>query len=125
MHATLDPQDARPLTSREIAKVLCGIIGTLPTHDPPALDILDTVLVMLAEGRHDLDELDLMVSRVAELKMPAITYCGMTWAAALGATVMGLRGWCKPNDVQTALLWISQNLDTILAMGVPTVSDTN
>lgn len=100
----LDARDARPLTSREIAKVVNGIIGCVVTHDPPARELLPGVLEQLRLNPLDFETLDKQVGGDGP---PA------TWATALAATVVGLGGWCDQRDVRTALRWISENLHLV------------
>jgi hypothetical protein len=96
--ATLDPRDARPLTSREISKVLCSIIGGVITIDPNARPRVPAVLELVRSSPKSL----------MEPSSPA------SWEVALAATVSGLRGWCAPKDVDTAIDWVDQNLPLIL-----------
>ncbi len=123
MPAILDPRDARPLTSREISKVLCGIVGGIANDErmnhPSGHARIAGVLREVRDGQADVTYLDAYASGVPRLGSP-------TWASALVATIAGLRGWCKPHDVQTALVWISENIGAICATFTqPSVSPTN
>jgi len=107
MGATLDPAPVRPLTSREISKVLCSIIGGAVAYDPWVAEFVPDVLsAITAPAPHDLHALNLHVT--CDLR-------SASWAIALAATVSGLRGWCRPGDVDTALAWVVEHLDTVLA----------
>lgn len=94
--AVLDPREARPLTSREISKVLCAIIGGVIIADPKVRPRVPAVLGLAKTAPSSL------------MKAPA------TWEVALAATVSGFRGWCDPKDVDNALDWVDQNLPLIL-----------
>lgn len=108
--AELDPREARPLTSREISKVLSGIIGgviaTSPTQKHFVVEVVRSVIdrdptritnIVPVELQDDCRHFDLCPS----------------WACAFSATVSGLRGWCDPADVHTALAWIADHLELI------------
>ena len=111
--ATLDPADARPLTSREIAKLLCGVIGSMIAYDPHLVTVstVESVVTLLIADPNGLAHLDYAAG------MTSLPKSSPTWGSALGATILSLRSWCKPNDIQTALRWISFNLDKICSMG--------
>lgn len=106
----LDPREARPLTSREISKVLAGIIGgvvaTNPRARPHVAGVVDAVI------RSD------SMAIVNRLALGGIHNAGAldicpTWACAFSATVAGLTGWCDPKDIRTALHWVAENLNLI------------
>jgi hypothetical protein len=98
--ATLDPREARPLTSREISKVLCSIIGGVVTADPDAHPRVPAVLELVRKS-----PLELMRKPCS----PA------SWETALAATVAGFYGWCKQSDIHTAIHWVDQNFARIFA----------
>ena len=95
----LDPREARPLTSREISKILSSIIGGVVTADPHARERVPVVL-------------ELARTKTSELVRPTSP---ASWELAIGATVAGLRGWCDPRDVDIALRWVDANLHKILS----------
>jgi hypothetical protein len=111
MPAVLDTSDLRPLTSREISRILCGVVGCMAMHDDRVCATLPLVLEQIAQNSSNLETLDMLANRDA----PAVGAVP-TWASALGATVAGLMGWCKPTDVRTAVIWTRENLDTIFTM---------
>lgn len=100
--ARLDPREARPLTSREISKVICAIIGGVVTVNPGVKPRVPTVL-----------ELARKETPIAS-PLPSGAQFGVSWEVALMATVAGFRGWCDPKDVDTAIEWVDQNLPLIL-----------
>ncbi len=105
---TLDPRDARPLTSREISKVLCGIIGGVAVFSPDTRHEMPLVLEVLRRGG-SIENANLLASQLLTPGRRAAT-----WAAALGATVISLRGWCDPRDVDTAISWVADNLSRVI-----------
>lgn len=107
---TLDPRDARPLTSREISKVLCGIIGGVAVFNPDTRDEMPLVLEVLRRG----GTLEQAEATSSKLLAPGKRRPTTTWAAALGATVWSLRGWCNPRDVDTAIAWVAENLSMVI-----------
>ena len=107
--AVLDPRDARPLTSREISKVLCGIIGGVTAFSPSTTYAVPHVLEALRRGG-SIQFVDAMAISEPE---STSNDPDPPWAAALTATVYGLRGWCDPHDVETALAWTCQNIHLI------------
>ncbi len=117
----LDPREARPLTSREISKVLSGIIGGVVAANPKARDHVAGVVDAVLRG----DSTQMVESFVTGLRpghvggniIPLNIY--PTWACAFSATVAGLKGWCNPTDVRTALHWVAENLNLVCL-----VSDT-
>jgi|SRR6185295_12623769 len=118
--AVLDPREARPLTSREISKVLCGIIGGVAVFNPDTRDEMPMVLEVLKRGG-TIEHADAVASKLLapDRKRPTTT-----WAAALGATVCSLRGWCAPADVETAISWVAENLSKVIP-SEPAVSAPN
>lgn len=119
---TLDPADARPLTSREISKVLCSIIAGVVVYDPAARSSMPEVLAAVRTGTAPAGAVDDLAWRRT---VPRQKYAGggipitpsfgqpASWATALSATVAGFRGWCAPNDIATALTWVTENLHEI------------
>lgn len=106
MPAVLDPRDARPLTSREISKILLGIIAGVLTHDPEAHKEVELALKQAEPGA------------VIALKRA-------NWIVAFKATVSGLRGWCDERDVKTALVWLSENVGKIFPSGAGPIPSMN
>jgi len=107
MGATLDPAPVRPLTSREISKVLCSIIGGVVAFDPGSAALVPDILsAITAPAPHDL--------RALNERATSINCRGASWAIALAATVSGLRGWCRPHDVDAALAWVAEHLDDVV-----------
>ncbi len=115
----LDPREARPLTSREISKVICGIIGGVVTYDQDARAVVPEV-IKAVRANSPLRE----VNYLAQRSLPARRR-GTSWACALSATVAGLRGWCDPKDVETALSWVAENLDRILPAATASIAGGN
>lgn len=106
MAVVLDPREARPLTSREIAKVLLGVLGGVAAHDPEVQRSGDLrKAIKKADPR-----------AVCELRRP------VTWMVAFRATVAGLRGWCDEREVNTALAWLDENVQKIFPPGAPVSS---
>jgi hypothetical protein len=104
---TLDPRDARPLTSREISKVLCAIIGSVVTADPRTRERVPQVLG-LTKTPH--------TTAMLEVARAGVHPCPPSWELAFAATVSGFRGWCDPKDVDTAIEWVDCHLSQILGM---------
>lgn len=77
--------------------MLCSIIGGVITADPAIRPRVPTVLGIVRQRPREL------------MTAPA------SWECALAATVSGLRGWCDPKDVDTAIDWVDQNLPVILS----------
>jgi TusA-related sulfurtransferase len=98
MPAVLDPRDARPLTSREIAKLLVGVIAGVVAHDPEAHDEIPKAI---KSGARD---------AILELKRA-------NWIVAFRATVASLRGWCDEREVNTALAWLGEHAGKIFPPG--------
>lgn len=42
-----------------------------------------------------------------------------TWRVAIGATISGLKNWCEPVDITTALMWVQENLDRMFSEPTP------
>lgn len=113
--AALDPREARPLTSREIAKVLNGIIACVVTRDPKSREAIPQVLDMIRVNPLDFEGMDYVATTMdGPRTMEAVRADGATWATALSATVVGLQSWCDHRDISTALMWVSQNLHLVL-----------
>ena len=116
----LDPHQARPLTSREIAKLFCGVIGSLCTSDdPPSRAVISEVLRATVSSAYDLvgssgkPLLPFNLRHLDDLAEGEAPHVCSTWAAAIGATVISLRGWCDPGAVRTAVTWVVANIDAI------------
>lgn len=106
MAAVLDPRDARPLTSREIAKVLLGMISGVVTHDPDARKYIPKALECARPGA------------ILEIRRAS-------WIVAFRATVAGMRGWCDEREVNTALAWLADNHARVIPGGTAPVSPIN
>lgn len=106
MPAALDPRDARPLTSHEIAKVLLGMIAGVVTHDPDARKQIKRALECAKPGA------------ILEIRRA-------TWIVAFRATVAGMRGWCDEREINTALAWLSENHARVIPGGDAPVSPMN
>jgi hypothetical protein len=106
--AVLDPREARPLTSREIGKVLSGILGGVVAVNPRARQHVAGVVeaVLRKEDARSIGH------TYRNDVIAGLDICP-SWAVAFSATVSGLRGWCEHSDVQTALRWISENVGLI------------
>lgn len=83
----LSSAPVRPLTSREIAKILCSILSGVADPDRILVGSFSGVLDSAGPCRDSVGLHDL-------------------WAAAFLATVAGFYTWCRPIDVETALAWI-------------------
>lgn len=98
----------RPLTSREITKVLTSIIGGVVVSEPSVHAIIPE---LLEHARGDTGEI-FVGDREIERKRHRLHQIP-SWEIAFMATISGLRGWCSPSDVDTALAWIEENLPRI------------
>jgi hypothetical protein len=105
MPAELDPADVRPLTSREISKILCSIIGGVVAADARVKKRVPEVLrlVRMQDGAHVLAIDD-------EARRACTPACDVSWEIALLATVSGLRTWCSPVDLEVAIEWTDANM---------------
>lgn len=114
MTTQLDPRDARPLTSREISKVLCSIIAGVVVYDERARAAVPAVIDAVRRSAPD-DEVtnDGWWKRRSEAQRYFVRSREASWATALSATVSGFRGWCDPSDIATALSWVADHLDEI------------
>lgn len=109
---TLDPADARPLTSREISKVLCSIIAGVVVFDPAARPAIPAVIAAVRREAPSSEATNIgWLYRARAAHTFRLTEA--SWATALSATVSGLRGWCAPNDIAAALAWVAENVDEI------------
>jgi hypothetical protein len=104
----LDPREARPLTSREISKVLSAIIAGVVTVNPRARGHVAAVVSDVIQKT----SAKAIGARHCNMVAPSLDIAP-SWAVAFSATVSGLNGWCDPGDVQTALRWVSENLNLI------------
>ncbi len=103
--ATLSADDVRPLTSREIAQVLCSILDAISQIEPDEVATFSGLL---------------------DLCGPVISFenqrsdrhvCLPSWRTAFSATVAGFYKWCDPVEVETAITWIAQNLPNLFRQG--------
>jgi hypothetical protein len=116
----LDPREARPLTSREISKVVCSIIAGVVAYDQDAREVVPDVIKAVRESVA-MEEINAIAQRRIRNGHPrpdyvsvlSKVYLGPSWACALIGTVAGLRGWCAPKDVDTALAWVAENLELV------------
>ena len=117
--AELDRRSVRPLTSREIAKVIGGFLDAVPAENR----FLSSLLVMTPEQVGDLlrvlrDSLatqSVPVEATLRPLRPALTY--------LGALVHGLCTWCSVASVLEALTWWVEHPEAIAAVfGEPPAS---
>lgn len=133
----LDPREARPLTSREISKVVCSIIAGVVAYDQDAREVVPDVIRAVRESgaevdhqgrwyalprrRNAMEEVNAIAQRRIRNSHPrpdyiavlSKVYLGPSWACALICTVAGLRGWCAAKDVDTALAWVAENLELV------------
>lgn len=114
MPAVLSIAEPRPLTSREISKVLCAMLNGVAVAHPPdiesfptALDFVIATNELMQRGKMDLHTREL-AERVKEFTLVAPGVA--TWFTALVATVGGFYAWCHAVDVDTAVLWVAENL---------------
>lgn len=104
---TLDPSPARQLTSHELAKIFSGMLGGIAAVDPPSReDFVGLIEFSMFKLEHDEPQLPLVVSQFGSTPS--------SWHNALLATVAGLSTWCRSTDIHLALLWIRQNIASIL-----------
>lgn len=98
--AVLSVDAIRPLTSRELSTILCSILRAVATIEPEEIDafatLLDTVGPAVAAENHRTDRNEHV--------------CLPSWRIAFAATVSGFYTWCDPQEIETAVEWISQNL---------------
>lgn len=121
---TLDPRQERPLTSREIAKILGSILAGVLVSAPHAADSMGTAFehikwIRVVIGIGSSEEmtanartlsLDEAVQRANALVAADLHREGKaTWFTALTATISGFYGWCRAEDVDTAVAWCQQN----------------
>ena len=112
MTVELDPLPVRALTSREIAKVLASIIGGVVAADHRARH---RVAIVIAHVRaRYLGRGNPIEERNREFRQHRFVGADPCWEVALLATVAGLRGWCNPKDVATAIDWVDANLPLVL-----------
>ncbi len=100
MAATLDDREARPLTSREISKVLCAILTGVSAVDAERRRFEELVRYIRVNGAAKL------LSGLSTTSIP-------TWRVAFAATVVGLEAWCAPVDINTALVWLAENMSLL------------
>jgi hypothetical protein len=105
--ANLDVNEARPLTDREIVKIISGVVfGVIQAGvDPAAVLKLLRGLRLLLQGWTPVDN-----DRTADA----------SWTGAIGGVIGALSGWCRTQDINAALGWICDHWDelTLVAKGV-------
>lgn len=117
MVAHLDTRKERPLTSREICKILsASICGAVQAGAEP-----DAVLEFVRSMQDTLLERPV----VDHGHLSAIPSPDPAWCGALGGLMGGLLGgssewWCHPKDISTAIDWICEHWGTLMA----TVAET-
>lgn len=104
MFIALDPSPVRPLTNREISKFLCAILNGIAVIEPRVAaefpEVIDLSMRML-EPNDDAGEVLRQLCNGEERA---------TWRLAIGATIGGLKDWCHRVDIETALLWVRENI---------------
>lgn len=129
MTASLDPRDARPLTSREISKVLHSILQGIAVSSPATKD---SFLDLAVRARQYLN-LWYASPHSSELADPAAPFeqitdalsvaCGgitASWQLAFVATVSGFISWCRRGAIDQALVWLTENMSRLFpAPAVP------
>ena len=111
MPAQLDAAPPRPLTSREISKLLCAILHGVYTVDPTASADFDPLLATSAAiAEIDLNDVSRLMAQLDELaKSTTMPKAKALWHAAITATVGGLTHWCALADIQTAIAWVREH----------------
>ncbi len=107
MTVRLDTREARPLTSREISKVLCAILQGVWILEPDATTEFAEVLDLSLRGILEVDAVRRL--NKVELMIPGPNVKA-SWRTAVGATIGGFSTWCAQKDLETAVLWVSENL---------------
>lgn len=111
MPVILDPAPARPLTNREISNLLCAMLSGIADIEPSTTEEFPRVLEL---GQKLLDEDDVDASGTALKELCHGRYIA-TWRVAVGATIAGLKGWCGRTELETAILWVRENLPRMFA----------
>jgi hypothetical protein len=101
---TLAPTAARALTNREISMLLCGMLNGVAVIEPATTTEFREV-VDLSRRLLDGPEGGETLRRLCKGQEVA------SWRVAFGATVGCLMTWCERVDIETALLWVDENLD--------------
>lgn len=104
MPVTLCTDPVRPLTNREISKFICAMLNGIAVIEPAVAvefpEVLELGMRML-EPEHDGGD---VLRRLCKGESVA------TWRVAVGATIGGLKHWCDRVDIETALMWVHENL---------------
>ena len=105
--ATLDTREARPLTSREICKIIAGALsGAVGAGADP-----DAVLEHLRSlqdavfGRPVVDH-----GHLSAIPSPDPEWCGV-----IGGLIGGMMGWCHAEDMEVATDWICDHWSELMA----------
>lgn len=102
MTVRLDPRPARPLTSREISKIIGGALGGL-LQEIPSAEVRDVMVAVRAVVEVGLDLGDSYRS------LPS----SQVWAAGLGGVVGGLVQWCDRQAVMVAIDWLLEHWSAV------------
>lgn len=129
----LDPHEARPLTSREISKILGAMLSGVLTQEPAAAKSMPQAfehIKWLRERIGTEPSSEAIVRRLQGLSMDEVTQqatlltsAGLhssgrsTWFTALTATVSGFHGWCSSKAVDDAVAWWSENWRELVPHG--------
>jgi len=105
--ATLDSRETRPLTSREICKVISGALcGAVQAGADPdaALEHLRSLQDVLF-GRPFADH-----GHLSAIPSPDPEWCG-----AIGGLIGAMMGWCRARDMEVATDWICEHWGDLMA----------
>ena len=113
MPVTLSTAPVRPLTNREISKFLCAMLNGIAVIEPGVTaefpEVIDLSMRLL-ELEHDGGDALRQLCKGQEKA---------TWRVAVGATVSGLKHWCERVDIETALMWVRENLPRMFTLPEP------
>lgn len=98
----LDQRPARPLTSREISKIIGGMLGGIAKCGVPMDDVRRTLNAITS----------VMMGDSPVVSSPQ-SHSDTSWAAALAGTIGGLASWCRKVEVLTALRWLLARWDDL------------
>lgn len=110
MPVRLDPRDARPLTSREISKVLTSVLDGVASAYPEAVPVFPDAMAAVAVAAQHPVQLGNARAALRAVSSEERFANNAGWFTALAATIGGMRQWCALADVDTAVAYISENL---------------
>lgn len=130
MTIKLDTREARPLTSREISKLLCATISGAVTVEPAQAEHVEGLLVFLRAkyrgedppGWETLPTTEEVMAAVATGKMPSGAPLKAGWQSAVAGLIGGMVGWCSKKNVDDAITWTLEHLHEVLGILKPGAS---